>query len=331
MSCWRGTGLASLAAAAASGGGGALAQPMLAPSPSVACLVATPGSPPLLYPPELLRRKDGGMVKVELRFQAADQAPKVNVLNEDRQTLGKLEDAVREHVVHLRVPCMAAGSPEVVLRRDYVFVPNDGRKVVASQPRDQADLALSEQLACITHVKGLKRPDYPTLALRDDKQGNVYVRLRFEAPDQAPKLGVLAASRHTALVAAVRDYAAGLRLPCLGSQPVEPTQLFMFKIDGGARTVLNDFSLVQMVGAARDLPAGVYFDLNTMQCPFSLRLSYFRPHGPNEVRSLDTHYPARQAFMDWLSQITLNLPDVRNTEVLGQTITVEVPCGTVDL
>ncbi len=218
MTLWRAVGWAWLLAAGAQGVAGA--QPTLAPSPAVACLAAAPGSPPLLYPPELLRRKDGGTVKVELRFAAADQAPKVNVL---------------------------------------------------------------------------------------------------------------AAPRHTTLVAEVRDFAAGLRMPCLGSQPVEQTQLFMFKIDGGARTVLNDFSLVQLVGAARDLPAGVYFDLNTMQCPFSLRLGYFRPHGPNEVRALDTHHPARQAFMDWLSQITLNLPDVRNTEVLGQTITVEVPCGTVDL
>ena len=329
MTVWRAVGWAWLLAAGAQGVAGA--QPTLAPSPAVACLVAAPGSPPLLYPPDLLRRKDSGTVKVELRFRAADQAPKFNVLDEDRQTLGALEDAVREHVVHLRVPCMAAGSPDVVLRRDYVFLPNDGRKVVASQPRDQADRARREQLACITHVNGLKRPDCAALALRDDKQGNVYVRLRFEAPDQAPQLDVLAAPRHTALVAEVRDFAAGLRMPCLGGQPVEQTQLFMFKIDGGARTVLNDLSLVQLVGAARDLPAGVYFDLNTMQCPFSLRLGYFRPHGPNEVRSLDTHHPARQAFMDWLSQITLNLPDVRNTEVLGQTITVEVPCGTVDL
>ena len=114
-------------------------------------------------------------------------------------------------------------------------------------------------------------------------------------------------------------------MPCLGSQPVEPTQLFIFKIDGGARTVLNDLSLVQLVGAARDVPAGVYFDLNTMQCPFSLRLSYFRPHVPNEVRSLDTHYPARQAFMDWLSQITLNLPDVRNTVPQGTSTVIVWP------
>ena len=268
---------------------------------------------------------------MELRFRAADQAPKVTVLDEDRQTLGALEDAVREHVVHLRVPCMAAGSPAVVLRRDYVFVPNDGRKVAASQPRDQADSARREQLACITHLKGLKRPDYSRLALRDAKQGNVYVRLRFEAPDQPPMLEVLAASRHTVLVAEVRDYAADLRMPCVGSQPVEHTQLYKFRIEDGARSVLRDMSLVQLVGAARDLPRGVYFDLNTMQCPFSLRLSYFRPQGPNEVRALGNNHPARQAFMDWLSQITLNLPAELNTEVLGQTITVEVPCGTVDL
>ena len=329
MSCWRALGLAWLAAVGS--GGVAFAQPMLAPSAAVACLSLVAGAPALVYPEEMLRRKDGGTVRVNLRFEAADLPPKVTVLDEDSQNLSKLEDSVREHVKYLRVPCMPSGSAAVVLLRDYVFVPNDGRKVVASQARDAADAARSEQLACITHLMGLKHPDYPILARQAEWQGNVYMRVRFEAPDQPPKFEVLAAPRRGVLELAVREYIEQLRLPCLVSAPVEITQLYQFKIEDGARTVLKDLSLKQLVGGARDVPRGVYFDLNQMQCPFNLRLDYFRPHSLNVVRELDTTHPARQAFMDWLSQITLNFQPERNTELLGQSITVEVPCGTVDL
>lgn len=331
MSCWRATVLGLLAAAAVAVNGAAMAQPMLASSDAVACLTLVAGAPALVYPEEMLRRKDGGTVRVALRFEAADQPPRVTVLDEDWQNLDGLEDSVRAHVRHLRVPCMPAGSPAVVLRRDYVFVPNDGRKVVASRARDAADQVRRDQLTCIAHLTGLKSPDYPAKARREELQGNVYVRLRFEASDQPPRFELLAAPRQSVFERAVRDYVEQLRMPCLTSTPVEVTQLYTFKFAEGPRVLLKDLNLKQLVGLARDPPSGVYFDLNQMQCPFSLRLRYFRPQGPNQVNELDTTHPARQPFMDWLSQITLNFPPERNTELLGQSITVEVPCGTVDL
>ncbi len=331
MSCWRATGLGLLAAAAVAVNGAAMAQPMLASSDAVACLTLVAGAPPLVYPEELLRRKDGGTVRVALQFEAADQPPRVTVLDEDWQNLDGLEASVRAHVRHLRVPCMPAGSPAVVLRRDYVFVPNDGRKVVASRARDAADQVRHDQLTCIAHLTGLKRPDYPAKALQEEWQGNVYLRLRFESSDQPPKFEVLASPHRSVFEMAVRNYIEDLRMPCWVGGPVELTQLYKFAIEGGRRTLLKDLSLQHLLRAARDVPTGVYFDLNQMHCPFSLRLGYFRPHEPNQVSEIDTTHPERLAFIDWLSKITLDLPPERNTELLGQSITVEVPCGTVDL
>jgi hypothetical protein len=68
-----------------------------------------------------------------------------------------------------------------------------------------------------------------------------------------------------------------------------------------------------------------------MGCPFDLRLSYYRPHRRNVVSELENTNPARAAFMDWLSMVTLNLDSANNTAILGDQITVSVPCGKLDL
>lgn len=309
-------------------------QTTLQPSPALQCLTQGDAGQPLLYPEEMLQRKDGGTVAVELRFAGPDQAPNVTISDQDRPS-AVLVDAVRAHVRRFRVPCMAANDPTVLIRQDYVFVPNDGRKVVTTTPTDPLQAARGDFWACLSHVDGEKKPDYPYRALvpggKAEEQGNVYVSLKFLAPDQPPVLTLLTAVPGRALRGAVAQYANGLRLPCMGAEPVAFSVLYTFQIVDGSRLLLPDLSLKALLAAASNLRGGVYFDLNALGCPFDVRLTYFRPHGPNTLRQLEPAMPARQAFLDWLCGLTLNLPERANTSVLGQTITVQVPCGTVNL
>ncbi|MDH4050363.1 MAG: hypothetical protein OEU93_02220 [Rubrivivax sp.] len=74
---------------------------------------------------DLIKRKDGGVVRVELVFAAPGRAPEVRVLSQGR--FDELVAAVRDHVDKLRVPCLPAGAEPARIVQAYVFRPDDGR------------------------------------------------------------------------------------------------------------------------------------------------------------------------------------------------------------
>jgi hypothetical protein len=308
----------------------AQSAPTLQPSAASQCLTAKGGPiPPLQYPDNALRRKDQGEISIELSFAGPDAAPRVRLLNSE-PVIDDLEWAVRGHVDAFRVPCMKAGDPPVTMRQTYVFIPNDGRKVMSTVPADQDDAAREKSMRCIKHIERTTRPTYPVGALRRDEQGKVIAVHRFTGADAPPEVQIDAAS-HAALRTSVESYASGLRMPCLQDQPVSVYINYIFRIDGGSRTLLRDLALQTLVrGLKRPLPPA-YFDFTTMGCPFDLRLSYYRPHRRNVVSELENTNPARAAFMDWLSMVTLSLDSANNTAILGDQITVSVPCGKLDL
>lgn len=323
---------AGLLAVLAGAGPPAWAQaPQLEPSAATICLSHEngPGARPE-YPADLLRLKDGGAVNVELIFTAPDRPPRVEVTNK-REAIRELVHEVRRFVAGYRVPCMNASLGPVTLRQQFDFVPNDGRRVMASNVTDQADLIRRELLMCIHHTSRQGGPDYPRGSLRDEHQGQVYLALRFSTADTAPQVNVLATTPHGRLKNAALDWAHGLRMPCLEGEPISLRQLYIFKLEGGPRTLLRDLTLQQWVNITGTPPQPVFFDLNTMGCPFDVRLRYYRPHSRNQVDELETQHPARRQLLDWLAAGQLKLPEVENTELLGQEITVSVPCGTVKL
>jgi hypothetical protein len=303
----------------------------LAPSPALECMTpSTEARNRLQYPPEMLERRDEGTIEVELTFKAADEPPQTRFIDPDDQAFDGLKDAVRKHVRGFRVPCLAAGSPPVKMRQTYVFVANDGRKAVASEPVDESTQHRRALGACLTHVNQRPRPEYPTYARRFDEQGPVVVTITFTRPDGPPELKVLAAAAKS-LQKAVTEHIEGLRLPCYDGQPVTFSQIYQFKLDGAARTLIADTTLARLLASAKQPLEPVYFDFGTMGCPFDLRIHYTRPHLRNGVMQLDNAHPERQPLMDWLSRLTLNLNDKTNTAVVGDWFTVHVPCGTLDL
>ena len=305
----------------------------LAPSPALACLTRAADAPALpVYPPERYARKEGGEFIVELEFRAAGRAPKVrldkvNKLYSDEAFV----DAIETFAEHYRVPCLVAGEPPVTLRQRYEFIPNDGRKVVPSAPTDHADLARRAQLKCLVHVGGAARPQYPQRALQNNQEERLVARLRYAAPDQPPELTWLAQPRHTVLRWEVEHYVSQLRMPCLNNGPIALEQMFVFVIDGNARTVLRDMTLVQLLGGSKDYALPAYFDFNTMGCPFDVRMTYMRPYLPNVVHELESGNPARKPLLEWMSGMTLTLADSLIRKVLGDAMTVTIPCGQLDL
>lgn len=299
-------------------------------SQAIACMTppeAERGVPD--YPAELLQAKVDGTVRVELVFAAPDAAPEVRVL--DQSSAGQaLVDAVRRHVARLRVPCLPAGAQPARIAQDYVFRPDDGRRVAALAPEDLDDPGRHRLAACLTRIAG-PALEYPERALRDNQEGNYLVRMRFTNAASPPEMQFLAGPMHAPLRQALKDVVAAYRLPCLDKGPVDLELIYSFRIDGNPRAVLKDMRLTQMLGSAAKMPLPASFDFNTMGCPFDLRVTHRQPHAPHVVKQLEPAHPGRRSFIDWLSRVELKLSGAQALAVLGDTFTVSVPCAKLDL
>jgi hypothetical protein len=60
-------------------------------------------------------------------------------------------------------------------------------------------------------------------------------------------------------------------------------------------------------------------------------VTYARPFDRNSVQELDASVPARRPLLEWLAGITLDLSPKQNRAVLGESMTLSVPCGKLDL
>lgn len=325
----------SWAAAAVAGmAPGAFAQTLdvqLAPSAAVACMtppVAQRGEPE--YPFAPWKRGEGGQVRVELIFTGATLAPEVKVL--DSQGDDELVTAVKAHVKHFRVPCVADSEIPLRLRQNYVFQP-DKRSISWTNPVDAADAARSKLLSCMAAVDGTKSPEYPMWARRVEAQGNVLARLRFTASDQPPKSTLYTGSATTRnLGDAVEEWIRKLRMPCLGHEAVESVVLFSFRMEGAPPLGFRPLDLRQFLGLVKGRDnLNAQFDTRTMGCPFDVALAYRQPHMPNKVGEPGEPLPERRAFLEWLSTLELNLNWRQQDAALGDTARIGIPCVTINL
>jgi hypothetical protein len=310
--------------------GAASAQSVsLPPSAALACMTPAVGERGLpLYPPTQLERKVGATIRVELVFVAPDAEPSMRLLDEAFVSTDFVE-AVGSHVKRLRVPCMVAGAEPVRVAQTIVFRPDDGRNVVALPPRDMASAGRQRQSECLTRITPPALPDYPTTARRDGTQGNFLVRLRFDSPAAPPQMKIVAGPPDRRLRQALADFVPGYRLPCLVGADFEIDIIYMFAIEGGPRVLLEDMSLREFLGAAREVPAG-RFDFATMGCPFDLRVTHQQPFKPHAIGQLGEARAGRLDFIEWLSGIELKLNRQTALAVLGDSFTLGVPCGTLD-
>jgi hypothetical protein len=308
----------------------AAAQEASETAPSTAtCLTVTPGSADKPeYPDNQLLLRNGATIPVLLVFKKPDAAPEV--VSTDLNADPDFVRAIKSFARHYRLPCMKADGEPVQLKQAYYFNPFDSRKVIKSAATDAGSEARKAKLACLTSIDGNEKMDYPQSALRSDASGNFYIQMRFTAPDQGPEIKWIATVPNDALRQAVEAHAANFRLPCIGSEPVTASRMYKFRINGERAVVIKDMTLVQFLRASKDvLPAK--FDLDSMSCPFDLRVTYGRPYIKNTIYELETSDPARKPLLDWLTAITLKADDKQSNVLLGQSFTLSVPCGAVDL
>ena len=308
----------------------AQAQALLSHSEALACLTPPPGERGVPeYDPELVRRKDGGTIKVELEFRSPNSAPTVRVLS--ASYLRALLDSVRQHVQRFRVPCLPRGAEPARLVFEFVFTPEDGRPVYGLPPTDANEAAQREKMNCLTRVDALREPKYPRRAIREELQGFYLVGLTFSGPTTPPALTFLFGPEHAPLRESLREFAAGYRLPCIDTAPVNGVVEFIFLVDGGTRSVVRDMTLQQLLGAATRYTQPVVFDLDAMGCPFDVRMRILQPYLRNDLAQVGERQVAREPLLRWLSEMHFKIAADKLEGVIGKPFTVSVPCGKVDL
>ena len=285
------------------------------------------------YPESLYKAKIGASITAELEFRGPDKAPRVSI--EGDANRGEFERAIEDYASQLRVPCMSAVDAPVKLRQTFDFVPNDGRKVAWTAPTDDANAGRASLLKCVV------RPDpqlvkYPPDMLRADREASVLVRVSFFAPDKPPASEIVFDGGNHLFGNAVKPYLNQLRMPCIGSEAVDENITFHFRLEGGggriSHRVLKDLSLPAFLAVVKPIkPGSVFFDTNTMKCPFDVRLTFTQPFEPNKIQELEEDVPARHAFLDWLGQREINLDRTRAGEFFEQQMMIHIPCATIDL
>jgi hypothetical protein len=309
-----------------SNSGPALAQQVVLESTAAQkCLTLAPeaqGKASPTYPFVPFKQGTKGRVQVSLRFSAPDRRPSVEVLESEGGD--EFVDAVKDHVRHLRVPCLQPGDPPADLRFDFVFKPDD-QKVATGQPTDAQSKAREAMIACARRPDG-KKPSYSMSAEREGRQGRVLVRLRFDGPDRAPVVQSFARRSAGALKQDAEDWARGLRMPCHVGGPIEYDIVFVYLMEGshyGFRPDLSFAALVSLTSKEHRerLPA-----TTDMGCPFNVSLLYRKPELSNRVQQIGTYHPARQPMLEWLAEAELHLPRGVSDSIFGDETRFAVPC-----
>ncbi len=288
------------------------------------------------YPQEALEAKASGRVSVELEFAASDAAPELLRLDVDRVDQRahayQFERSVRDFIKAYRVPCLNAGEKSKVTQ-EFVFLPHDRRGVTMMASSDQSQVRGQRLRACLMHQDPKAQPSYPSSDLAAGRQGTTVVQLEFTAAGAPPSITILDDGDGAWFGDVSRKHALGYRVPCHdGAGPASLIQLYEFKIEGGSRVTLRDVSFPTLVAAFRGIrSASVYFDFNTMGCPFEVLFRPMQPHAPNDVGVVGPVNEERRFFLDWLSRQQLNLPPSQANALIGQEARVSVPCTILNL
>jgi hypothetical protein len=290
------------------------------------------GSPE--YPEEAYRLKQGAKVLVELVFERADVAPRIEQLKVENAGGfdAAFEGTVRRFIEDYRVPCLKTRD-SASLRQEFLFVPHDGRPVSMFAAQDERVSNRRELLSCMKHARPGTGPEYPMTDLRAGRQGNVVLRVAFSDAQSAPTVEVLDDGGGGWLADSASNFARDYRLPCHdGAGAVSAVQFYHFQIEGAARVVLKDVPFLTLLSGLKGIrEANVYFDFNTMGCPFDVRFDPKQPVLPNGVGEVGSSNPERRFFLDWLTRQQLDLPKQQLNALLGQQSVVTVPCTVINL
>ena len=312
------------------GATGAQAQvPEQPATPELQCLVST--RPKLGRPeyPTWISPRTEAVVRVDLTFNGPDAAPSMKLVS--NTGVAAFAQAVGDFVAHYRMPCL---KPSQLFQGEQTFQFSIGRnppKMLQSELSDAISIE-SLPLDCSAGIRNAALPDYndyPSPGLK------TVARMTFTAHDRPPTVEWLFNAGPPAWVAAVRAVTDAYRLPCLqaGGGRVVVHQFFSYNpwplTPHENRRGVNVEQLVSLLKSPKQ--AAVRFDFNIMACPFNLSFELYRPFAQNAVTEMGSSSANRKAFLAWLRGVAFDISDTKLRGVMGEPVTLSVPCGVLDL
>lgn len=282
------------------------------------------------YPAEELRRRTNstGYLRVKLGFAAPDLAPKVEILANTASEA--MQDEALDYVRSYRLPCMKPEHGQIEAVQEFLF---DALGTPEGKPLRLAD-SVEAPKACVVMPRRAPEPPYRTL---DREPVQVLVQVRFDGgATRPPTTEIVHTDASKAVQHMVLDYLAEYRMPCRqeGDKPYAFEQQFMFVPFGSTtysfrepKLALDRF-LASMKGIAKER---VFFDFNSMSCPFQVDWKNMQPIRPNRVAQLGHRNDNRAEFTAWLAGLEMNLPERQARSLIGSRLVVDVPCGVLDL
>lgn len=164
--------------------------------------------------------------------------------------------------------------------------------------------------------------------------GNVVLRMKFAQSDAPPEVEVLYSARHHLLARTGVSMAQEYRMHCEKplATPVYATQTIRLRTEGAQGAALKDMAFVPFLQSLDRASLGkVKFDLNTMSCPFDVKVTLIEPFAENTIAEAEARDPARQEFLAWLRKLVFKYPAETERFLVGESTKVTVPCMVLDL
>lgn len=289
---------------------------------------------PPRYPTAELERRTDGFYRVQLTFTHAQRAPEVKVLFTGGGS-ENLQIEAERYAQQFRLPCLKADHV-VTLLQEIRFTAVADSAAEVSPPLNLPRTFSERAVQCMrTPSDPLRLSDPEQLQgfKREMKNGNLVAQLEFTAPDQPPRIEVLYDTLNRRHRNDVLGHLEQYRVPCLDAgERFRTQQTFHIGFTGERRFAFKDIGLVKFLGLVRNLEARpVNFALDTMGCPFRVRFALGRPAVPNHVSESGARNPNRRAFLAWLEELELALTPSEFEGLLGASMFIDVPCGTIKL
>ncbi len=271
-------------------------------------------------------KRNQGLVRLKLQFVAPDRAPKVEVLQSQGDE--DMERIARRYVEGYRLPCLHGHDHPVEVVQDFSFSRWGTEPPVpwAASPRPSPKV---------------KRPDAPPYVKSWDRfePGKILVNFTFKEGQDEPEVKFVFSGVGRDMQRLVESHVRSYRLEEPQSTPLPfiGRQEFVFHYEGSTTTQFrlrkDTFSLIEFLQMTKNLREHpIDLDLDSMACPFALRVRLQQPYERNGVFPIESVNANRAYLMDWLGKLQLSFKDeAQQKDLFGTDVRITIPCGHLDL
>lgn len=276
-------------------------------------------------PPKTVDNQNSGLLRFKLRFTHPDRPPQIE------RIAGAAEDDMERvalrYLEGYRVPCLHEGDHPIEVVQEFNFSRWGAEPAVPlAGPPSKLRFDLPKEGPRFTRFES---PGYgPAMAELTFVEGRDEPQVRFIV-SSVGRDGEQALARWAKKIRLIdRDGQAG---PIVVRQPFK----VLDPVTGGGsyRLSKDEFSLLEFLRMVKNLDEHrVDVNLDSMACPFAVRLSLRQPYEANEVRELDSRDPNRAFLLHWLGKLQLRFADLAQQKALFDSeVRIAIPCGRLDL